>query len=136
MDVVFVSGVTPITTDPATSALLYRDALGLPLEGDVGGYVSTEQLGGVKHFGVWPLAAAAQSCFGQDTWPADVPVPQATIEFELHSVEAVHAAVDELTAHGYAFVHGAKTEGWGQTVARFLSPEGLLLGLSYTPWMH
>jgi catechol 2,3-dioxygenase-like lactoylglutathione lyase family enzyme len=136
MEVLFVAGFTPIVTDPTTSAMLYRDALGLPLDGEVGGYLSTEQLDGVKHFGVWPLAAAAQSCFGQHIWPADVPVPQATVEFELKSVDAVHAAVDELSAKGYIFIHGAKTEGWGQTVARLLSPDGLLLGLSYTPWMH
>lgn len=103
---------------------------------DAGGYVSTEQLGGAKHFGVWPLVAAADACFGTQTWPADLPVPQATIEFELTSVEAVHAAVDELHGQGYTLIHGAKTEEWGQTVARFLSPDGLLLGLSYTPWMH
>jgi len=136
MEVLFVSGVTPITTNPTASALLYRDALGLPLEGEDGGYLSTASLGGVKHFGVWPLEAAAQSCFGDATWPADIPVPQATIEFELKTIEAVHAAVEELTVNGYTFVHGAKTEEWGQTVARLLSPEGLLLGLSYTPWMH
>ena len=136
MEVLFVSGVTPITTDPTASALLYRDALGLPLEGKDGRYLSTEGLGGVKHFGVWPLEAAAQSCFGQATRLADIPVPQATIEFELKSIEAVHAAVEELAVKDYVFVHGAKTEEWGQTVAHLLSSEGLLLGLSYTPWMH
>jgi len=31
---------------------------------------------------------------------------------------------------------GVKTEPWGQVVARLLSPEGLLLGLTYTPWMR
>lgn len=134
--VLFVSGVTPITTNLTASAHLYRDALGLPFDGEDGGYLSTERFDGVKHFGVWPLEAAAQSCFAQATWPANIPIPQATIEFELKSVEAVHAAVEELGAKGYTFVHGAKTEEWGQTVARLLSPDGLLLGLSYTPWMH
>jgi hypothetical protein len=27
-------------------------------------------------------------------------------------------------------------EPWGQTVARFISPEGVLVGLSYAPWLH
>jgi len=27
-------------------------------------------------------------------------------------------------------------EPWGQTTSHFLSPEGLLLGVTYTPWMH
>ena len=30
----------------------------------------------------------------------------------------------------------ARTEPWGQTTARLLSPEGLLVGVTYTPWMH
>jgi hypothetical protein len=25
---------------------------------------------------------------------------------------------------------------WGQTLARLLSPEGLLVGLAHTPWMR
>lgn len=136
MEILFVTGVTPITVTPTASAAFYRDALGLPLEGEDGGYLSTERLGGVKHMGVWPLEAAAQSCFGEATWPEHVPVPHATIEFELSSVESVRAAVNELEAKGYTFLHGAKEEGWGQTVARLLSPEGLLIGLSYAPWMH
>jgi catechol 2,3-dioxygenase-like lactoylglutathione lyase family enzyme len=131
----FVAGVTPITTDPAASAALYRDAMGLPLQGEEG-YLSTESLGGVKHMGVWPLEAAAKSCFGRETWPEDVPVPQATIEFEVESVSAVGEAADELEAKGYELIHGAKEEPWGQTIARLLSPERLLIGLSYTPWMH
>ena len=30
----------------------------------------------------------------------------------------------------------AKVEPWGQTVSRLLSPEGLLVGVVFTPWMH
>jgi hypothetical protein len=33
-------------------------------------------------------------------------------------------------------LHGARLEPWGQTVARLLSPEHLVVGLSYAPWMH
>lgn len=135
MEILFVAGVSPITSKSDESAAFYRDALGLPLEGE-GGYLSSEQVEGVKHLGVWPLEAAAMSCFGSENWPADVPVPQATIEFELRMVEAVGEAVEELKAKGYRFIHAARMEPWGQTVARLLSPEGLLIGLSYTPWMH
>ena len=31
---------------------------------------------------------------------------------------------------------GPKEELWGQTVARLLSPEGILVGIVHTPWMH
>ncbi len=135
MEIVFVSGVTPITTNPGASAAFYRDALGLPLEGEHG-YLATERLAGVKHMGIWPLEAAAESCFGTSTWPDELPVPHATIEFELATVAAVQAAAEELEARGYPLLHPSKQEPWGQTVARVLSPEGLLIGLSYTPWMH
>jgi ABC-type Zn2+ transport system substrate-binding protein/surface adhesin len=30
----------------------------------------------------------------------------------------------------------AHEEPWGQTTARVLTPEGLLLGVTFTPWMH
>lgn len=63
-------------------------------------YVFTEGLPGVKHFGVWPLAQAAQS-FGIETWPADRPVPQASIEFDVEDVEDVTAAAEELQTRGY-----------------------------------
>ncbi len=136
MDIRFVAGVTPITRDPGASAAFYRDALGLPLEGEDGGYLSTEHLDGVPHFGVWPLEAAAWSCFGRPDWPAEVPVPTATIEFDLDSPEAVADAAAEMESRGFRLVHPSKTEEWGQTVARVLSPEGLLVGLSHTPWLH
>ncbi len=41
-----------------------------------------------------------------------------------------------MKAKGQAFIHEARTEAWGQTVARFMSPEGVLIGLSYAPWLH
>jgi uncharacterized glyoxalase superfamily protein PhnB len=79
---------------------------------------------------------AAQSCFGRDIWPEDVPTPGSTVEFELQDVAAVEDAVRELREKGYAFVHDVRQEPWGQTLARFLSPEGVLVGLSYAPWLH
>ncbi len=131
MDVLFVAGVAVISADPATSRNFYEDALGLALEGD--DYRSTFSLEGTKHFGVWPLDQAATACFGNPEWPADVPVPQATIEFEVLDVPSAAA---ELVAAGYTLIHDAREEPWGQTVARLLSPEGLLVGLSYAPWFH
>ena len=76
----------------------------------------------------------AQTCFGSDHWPEDIPEPQVTIKFELSDVESVNAAVGEMKAKGQIFVHDTRLEPWGQTVARFISPEGLLIGLSYAPW--
>ena len=136
MDVLFIASVAVIAPDPPGSRRLYVDALGLPLELMGGEYFASEHVGGSKHFGVWPLAEAAQACFGTPEWPADRPVPQASIEFELADADAVAAGAAELEAAGFALVHGAKTEPWGQVVARVLGPEGLVVGLSYAPAMH
>lgn len=85
---------------------------------------------------MWPLAQAAQACFGTPDWPDDRPVPQACVEFEVESPGAVQTAADELRTGGYTMLHEARTEPWGQTVARLQSPEGAILGISFAPWMH
>jgi len=137
MDIEFVAGFAVIAPDPATSRRLYVDALGLPLEASAGSdYFHSEGIAGAKHFGVWPLAEAAQACFGSPDWPADVTVPQASVEFEVADPGAVTTAADELHASGFEPVHDAREEPWGQTVARLLSPEGLIVGISYAPWFH
>lgn len=136
MDIVFVAGFSPIVPDPPVGAAFYRDTLGLPLEVVSGDYLAVDGFGGTRHLGVWPLADAARSCFGTDTWPADVPVPQATIEFEVADTEAVADAAEELRSAGHRLIHDTRTEPWGQTIARLLGPEGLLVGVCHTPWLH
>jgi catechol 2,3-dioxygenase-like lactoylglutathione lyase family enzyme len=133
----FIASMAAITPDPAASRPLYLDALGLPLEAAPGSeYVHSEKIDGAKHFGVWPLTEAAQACFGAPAWPADVTVPQASIEFEVADPAAVAAAAAELRDAGFELLHDAREEPWGQTVARLLSPEGLVLGISYAPQLH
>jgi catechol 2,3-dioxygenase-like lactoylglutathione lyase family enzyme len=132
MKIEFIASVAVITPDLATSRRLYVDAIGLPLEGQ-SDYMHSENIAGSKSFGVWPLAQAAQACFGTTEWPAEQPVPQASIEFEVVDAEAVAAAGEELRAAGYELLHPARKEPWGQTVARLLSSEGLIVGIAYTP---
>jgi catechol 2,3-dioxygenase-like lactoylglutathione lyase family enzyme len=137
MDILFVASVAVIAPDPAESRRLYIDALGLPLEAaQSSDYWHSERVAGTKHFGVWPLAEAAEACFGTAEWPAHLPVPQASIEFEVADPAAVQAGAAELEGRGYELVHQAREEPWGQTVARLLSPEGLIVGLSFAPAMH
>jgi catechol 2,3-dioxygenase-like lactoylglutathione lyase family enzyme len=136
MDVKLVTSVSVITADPAASRKLYVGALGLPLGRLDGEYYATEELEGCNHFGVWPLAQAAQACFGTNIWPKEHPVPQVSIEFELESAEALAAAVHELEAKGFTLLHGAKTEPWGQVIARLLTIDGAIMGLSYAPSFH
>ena len=136
METKFVTSVSIVTADPPTSRELYVDALGLPLRRLDGEYYATDELGACNHFGVWPLAQAAQACFGTSVWPKEHAVPQVSIEFELESAEAVAAAVRELEANGVSLLHSAKTEPWGQVVARLLTIEGAIVGLSYAPSLH
>lgn len=133
MHVLFVAGFGPITRERTASLALYRDALGLPLEAEDDAYWHTDKVPGAKAFALWPLAQAAESCFGTSVWPPELPVPQAWLEFDVDDVEAASA---ELVAHGYTLLIRAKTEPWGQTVTRLLGPEGLLIGLTVTPWMR
>ena len=133
MDVLFITSVAVVAADPAASRRLFIDALGLPLEGEGDGYYSSGSIPGSKHFGVWPLSEAAQACFGTPEWPADRPVPQASIEFEVADADGVRVAAEELTQKGFTLLHGARLQPWGQTVARLQSPEGLIIGLSYAP---
>ncbi len=136
MDILFVAGFAPITSEPSTANSFYRDTLGLPLETVNGDYIAVDGFEGTKHLGIWPLAEAANSCFGTSTWPDDLPTPQATIEFEVADAAAVAAAADELEAGGHRMIHGSRTEPWGQTIARLQGPDGLLVGICHTPWFH
>lgn len=135
MEIKCIAGFAAITKDPAESAALYKETLGLPLKTKEG-YLFVDRFPGTNHFGVWPLVMAAQCCFGVDVWPSSLPEPTSTIEFELHDVASVEAAVQEMKEKGWEFVHEARLEPWGQTVARFISPENILVGLSYAPWLH
>lgn len=133
MNVLFVASVAPIVREKIAARAFYQDALGLAFEGGEGDYVFTHRLEGTKHFGLWPLSEAATACFGTSDWPNDVPVPQASIEFE---VADVAEAAGELKAKGYRLIHEARTEPWQQVTARLLSPEGLLVAVCYTPQFH
>jgi len=137
MKIQFISSVAIVTADPPESRKLFIDTLGLPLERHEGDdYFFSEKVEGSRHFGVWPLAQAAEACFGTREWPADRPVPQACFEFEVADLASVATAAQELEDRGYQMLHGARTEPWGQTVARLLTDEGVIVGISYAPWMH
>jgi len=137
MNIQFIASIAVIAPDPPKSRELYVEALGLPLAaGEDGEYWHSEKIAGSKHFGVWPLAQAATACFGTPEWPAGRAVPQASVEFEVRDGEAVAAAAAELAAGGVELLHDARLEPWGQTVARLMSPEGVIVGISYAPWLH
>jgi catechol 2,3-dioxygenase-like lactoylglutathione lyase family enzyme len=133
IDVLFVAGFGPIVRDPVASRKFYCEALGLPFKEDADGYLHTGKLDGVKHLALWPLAQAAESCFGANQWPSNVPVPQAWIEFDVADIEQATA---ELKSQGYELLVAMRKEPWGQVVTRLLGPEGLLVGITHTPAMR
>jgi hypothetical protein len=131
--VLFVAGFGPIVRHTTASRKLYQDTFDIPFKEEKDGYLHTEALHGVKSFALWPLSQAAQSCFGTDSWPGEIPVPQAWLEFDVDSVEQATA---ELESRGHRMLIKAKKEPWGQTVSRFNGPEGFLIGITFTPWMR
>jgi hypothetical protein len=133
INVLFIAGFGPIVRDTTQSRQLYSAVLGIPFKEESGEYLHTEALKGAKTFALWPLSQAAQSCFGKDSWPDNVPVPQAWLEFDVDSVQEATAALE---SRGYRILTKSKKEPWGQTVSRFLSPEGLLVGITFTPAMR
>ncbi|MEU1971233.1 VOC family protein [Microbacterium sp. NPDC019599] len=136
MDVQFVAGFGPIVRDDGASRAFYREALGITFEEQSPGYLDTKSLGGVKVFALWRLSDAAESTFGSTEWPAHLPVPQAWLEFELASPEAVEAGERQLREAGHEILASTHVEPWGQTISRLLSPEGMLVGLSYFAQLH
>lgn len=133
MKVLFILGFGPIVRDMGASTKLYREVLGIAFKEEQGGYLHTESVKGANTFALWPLAEAARSCFGTDAWPADIPAPQAWLEFD---VDDVRTATAELEARGYRMLIKNQKEPWGQTVSRFITPEGLLVGVTFTPSMR
>ncbi len=131
--VLFIAGFGPITQDQRLSKRLYADTLGISFEEMDNGYLHTGEVEGAKHFALWPLSQAAESCFGSSEWPKDLPIPQAWLEFD---VENIDLATEELKQLGYSLLVSARKEPWSQTVSRFLSPEGILVAVTHTPWMR
>lgn len=131
--ILFIAGFGPIVREPADSRKLYSDILGIRFKEESGEYLHTEAVKGAKAFALWPLSQAAQSCFGKDSCPRDIPVPQAWLEFDVDNVEKATA---HLESQGHRLLIRNKKEPWGQTVSRFLSQEGLLVGVTFTPDMR
>jgi hypothetical protein len=133
LKVLFIAGFGPIVRDTRESRKLYRDVLGIPFKEEADGYLHSEAVPGAKSFALWPLSQAARSCFGKDSWPNDIAVPQGWLEFDVESVEKATAVMEK---RGYRILVKNRKEPWGQIVSRFISPEGLLVGITFTPLLR
>jgi uncharacterized glyoxalase superfamily protein PhnB len=140
MDIQMIASFAVISTDPAADRALFVGTMALPLHGpesvEGSDYLFSDQIEGARHFGVWPLSEAAESCFGTKAWPDTHPVPQASVELEVGSPDEVDAAVGTLQRSGHRMVHASRTEPWGQVIARLQSNSGVLVGVCFTPWYH
>ncbi len=133
MKILFIAGFGPVPDDLSPSRKLYSEDLEIEFKEYDGGYMHGQNIDGCKGFAIWPLSLAAEDCFGRKIWPNDIPRPQAWLEFE---VEDVKVASEEMKRKGYTLLLESYKEPYGQIVSRFLSPEGILLGLVYTPWLR
>lgn len=71
MKISFVSGTGPIVANTEEGARFYVDTLGIKFPDRNASYLMTDDLPGVKHFGIWPLRECSLSCLGTDHWPSD-----------------------------------------------------------------
>jgi hypothetical protein len=133
LKILFIAGFGPIPDNLTPSKKLYSEDLEIKFNEYEGGYMHAQHIDGCKGFAVWPLSLAAEDCFGTKTWPEDIPKPQAWLEFE---VEDVKLASEEMKRRGYRLLVDSFKEPYGQIVSRFLSPEGILVGLVITPWLR
>src|SRR5579863_6982300 len=92
--VLFIAGFGPIVRDAGPTRKLYASDLAIPFKEEADGYLHTESLQGARSFALWPLSQAARSCFGSESWPSNIPIPQAWLEFEVDSVERATAALE------------------------------------------
>jgi catechol 2,3-dioxygenase-like lactoylglutathione lyase family enzyme len=137
MKILFIGSVGMITRTPTEGRRFFVDGLHLPLKQAKGSrFLFSEKLEGSRYFGVWPISEAARVCFGRNKWPADRPVPQVFVEFEVDGPESVALGASELESKGFTLLHPPRTDPWGQTVARLQTRDGVIVGISYVPWMH
>ena len=125
-----VSSIAEIVDDMDAAVGFYRDVLGLPVKYEAGAEYAEVEIGGVLHFALWRRSAAAETTFG-DAGQADRVPLGFTLGFE---VDEVKATTEEMADRGWDIVQPPKTEPWGQSTSRFLSPTGMLCEFSETPW--
>src|SRR4051794_23229614 len=127
VNIQFITSMAVITPDPEQSRALYVSALGLPLQATEGDeYLHSEDIEGAKHFGVWPLRQAAQACFASDEWPADRPVPQASVEFEGADAPAEGVGAGALGGGGLTLPPPGRAGPGGPQRARLQAGQGAI----------
>jgi catechol 2,3-dioxygenase-like lactoylglutathione lyase family enzyme len=125
-----MASIGEIVDDMAAAVAFYRDVLGLEVEWNEGTGYATAKVAGAMHFGIWSRESAAEATLGDKEAASRIPLGF-TVEFE---VDEVQAAADTLESKGWKVLQSPRTEDWGQTTSRFLSPSGAICGVAETPW--
>jgi hypothetical protein len=128
--IIGVSGFGPVIQDGEPGEKLYLEDPGIHFEEVYGDYRFTKHLAGARHFSLMPLSRLAESLFGDPTWPNEVTVPQAWMEFE---VDDIDGATKELEERGYDLLVRAREQPWGQVLTRLLAPGGLMVSVVRNP---
>jgi catechol 2,3-dioxygenase-like lactoylglutathione lyase family enzyme len=125
-----MASIGEIVDDMAAAVAFYRDVLGLEVEWNEGTGYATAKVAGAMHFGIWSRESAAEATLGDKEAASRIPLGF-TVEFE---VDEVQAASSTLESKGWQVLQAPRTEDWGQTTSRFLSPSGAICGVAETPW--
>ena len=125
-----IASIAEIVDDMAAAVAFYRDVLGLEVEWNEGTGYATAKVAGAMHFGIWSRESAAEATLGDKEAASRIPLGF-TVEFE---VDEVQAASSTLESKRWQVLQQPRTEDWGQTTSRFLSPSGALCGVAETPW--
>jgi catechol 2,3-dioxygenase-like lactoylglutathione lyase family enzyme len=125
-----MASIAEIVEDMAAAVAFYRDVLGLEVEWTEGTGYAMAKVPGVAHFGIWSRESAAEATLGDKEAASRIPLGF-TVEFE---VDEVQAASSTLESKGWQVLQAPRTEDWGQTTSRFLSPSGAICGVAETPW--
>src|ERR1700677_3193069 len=92
--VLFIAGFGPIVRKVAASQKLCAKGLQIAFKEENGGSRHTDALQGARHFAPRPLSQAAESCFGNSTWPDSLPAPHAWLEFDVARLARAKRAVE------------------------------------------
>jgi catechol 2,3-dioxygenase-like lactoylglutathione lyase family enzyme len=125
-----LAGIAEIVEDIESTIRFYREVLGLAVQHQPGDGYATLEISGVLHYGLWSRRAAAEAVFGNPDAADRIPLGF-TVGFE---VDSVAESSEAMQSKGWSLLQSTKTEGWGQTVSRFLAPSGALAEISETPW--
>ena len=138
MEIQFIAGFAVIAPEPAESRKLYVDALGLPLEQADGDYFAQREGSGgsqaLRRLAAGPRGPGVlrHPRRGRATGPSH----RRRVEFEVAESARGRGGGGRAGGAGLRALHPPRTEPWGQTVARILTREGLIVGISHAPWHH